>query len=245
MKNYLIISFVSFAILFHSCTNGQTGKSQTNYSATEFAEKIKELPSAPIVDVRTPDEFAKGHLQNAKNIDWNGADFSKQTALLDKSKPVFIYCFSGRRSAAAASQMRSEGFKEVYELNGGMMKWRAANLPETTDNTSIPLGMTKQQFDELLNSEKLVLIDFYAEWCAPCKKMKPYLDEISKDMSDKVRFVRINADDNQALCKELKIDALPVLQLYKNRALIWANEGYIGKEEVVKQINNPTLSSGK
>ena len=67
--------------------------------------------------------------------------------------------------------------------------------------------------------------------------MKPYLDEISKDMADKVVLIRINADDNQALCKELKIDALPVLQIYKNKNLTWINEGFIEKAEVVKKLH--------
>ncbi len=67
--------------------------------------------------------------------------------------------------------------------------------------------------------------------------MKPYLDEISKDMADKVVLIRINADDNQALCKELKIDALPVLQFYKNKNLTWINEGFIEKAQVVKKLH--------
>jgi len=143
---------------------------------------------------------------------------------------------SGSRSTYAVSYMKSQGFKEVYELNGGMMKWRAASLPETTDKALASTGMSKQQFDNLLVTDKLVLIDYYADWCAPCKKMKPYLDEISRDMADKVVVIRINADENQALCKELKIDALPVLHIYKNKALIWNNTGFIEKEEVVKQL---------
>jgi thioredoxin 1 len=235
-KNYLAISLAAIAILFNSCSNSQTQNTKTNISATEFAEKIKEQPTAQILDVRTPEEFSKGHLKNSINIDWNGNDFNKQIETLDKSKPVFIYCLSGGRSSSAAGKMRSDGFKQVYELNGGIMKWRAASLPETTNNTSTSAGMTKQQFVELLNSDKLVLIDFYADWCAPCKKMKPYLDEISNDMVDKVVVIRINADDNQALCKDLKIDALPVLQLYKNKTLIWSNTGYIDKSEVIKQF---------
>jgi len=71
----------------------------------------------------------------------------------------------------------------------------------------------------------------------PLQKMKPYLDEISKDMADKVVLIRINADDNQALCKELKIDDLPVLQIYKNKNLTWINEGFIEKAEVVKKLH--------
>ena len=159
MRNYFIIGFTSVAILFNACTNGQTQNSKSSLSATEFSEKIKELSTAPIVDVRTPEEFLSGHIQNAKNINWNGNDFDKQISNLDKSKPVFVYCLSGGRSSSAANQMRSEGFKEVYELNGGMMKWRAANLPETTDNSNASTGMSKQQFDKLLASDKLVLID--------------------------------------------------------------------------------------
>jgi len=232
-----LFSIALAAILFNSCSNGQTNGIKTNLSATEFADKLKELPSPVIIDVRTPDEFSKGHLINALNYNWNGNEFDKQIAPLDKSKPVFVYCLSGGRSSSAANKMRSDGFKTVYELNGGIMKWRGANLPETTDNNTVTSnGMTKQQFDALLNSDKLVLIDFYADWCAPCKKMKPYLDEISKDMADKVVIIRINADDNQALCKELKIDALPVLQLYKNKTLTWTNTGFIDKAEVVRQL---------
>ena len=162
MKNYFTISLLGIALLLNSCSSGQKQPDGTNLSAPEFAQKIKELPSAPIVDVRTPGEFSKGHLINATNIDWNGNDFEKQISTLDKSKPVLVYCLSGGRSAAAAAQMRSEGFKEVYDLVGGIMKWRGANLPETTKNEAASLGMSRQQFDVLLNTDKLVLIDFYA-----------------------------------------------------------------------------------
>jgi thioredoxin len=234
MKKLLSIALV--AILFNSCSSGQTNGIKTNLSANEFADKIKELPTATLIDVRTPDEFSKGHLANANNYDWNGTEFDNQIAPLDKSEPVFVYCLSGGRSSSAANKMRSEGFTQVYEMDGGIMKWRGANLPETTDNAVASNGMSKQQFDTLLISDKLVLIDFYADWCAPCNKMKPYLEEISNDMVDKVVVIRINADDNKALCKELKIDALPVLQLYKNKTLSWTNTGFIEKAEVVKQL---------
>lgn len=211
------------------------GPAEAQLSATEFAEKIKQTPDAVLLDVRTPEEFAKGHLVNALNYNWQGEDFSQQISQLDSTKTVCIYCLSGSRSAAAAQKMRKQGFK-VYELQGGIMKWRGANLPETTDAAAISPGMTRQQFNELFNTDKIVLIDFYADWCAPCKRMKPYLDEISRDMAAQVIVVRINADDNQALCKELQIDALPVLQIYKNKGVVWRNEGFIGKEDVVREL---------
>jgi len=235
MKNSIWVLIALATMALSGCTSGQSQAVGNNsLPAADFAQKIKELPGAPVVDVRTPEEFAKGHLPNAKNIDWNGSDFNAQISQLDKSKPVFVYCLSGGRSGQAAAQMRENGFAQVYELSGGIMKWRAANLPETNMNAAT--GMTKQQFDDLLNTDKTVLIDFYADWCGPCKKMKPYLEEIATDMKDKVTVVRINADDNQALCKELKIDALPVLQLYKNKILTWNNSGFIGKDSVVMQL---------
>ena len=235
MKSYIHLSlFLLSAFFLFACANGQT--QTTNLSPAEFSEKIKSLPNAKIIDVRTPQEFSNGHLINAQNIDWNGNNFDKLIEPLDKSKPVFVYCLSGGRSSSAASAMRSNGFKEVYELNGGIMKWRGANLPETLDKTSTANEMTKESYYALLNSDKLVLIDFYAEWCAPCKKMKPYLEEIAKDLANKVTVVRIDADGNKQLCKELGVESLPVLFLYKNKEIIWKNQGYIEKSEVVKQL---------
>jgi thioredoxin len=237
MTKYIFILLATGIFLFNSCSNGQSTPSGPSITAIAFSKKITELPGAPLIDVRTPGEFSQGHLKNAINYDISQSGFENQIASLDKLKPVLVYCLTGSRSTYAVRYMQSIGFKEVYELNGGIMKWRAANLPETTEKTTIAEGMSKQQFDKLLVTDKLVLIDYYADWCAPCKKMKPYLDEISRDMAANVVVVRINADENRALCKELKIDALPVLQIYKNKKLIWANTGFIEKDAVVKQLN--------
>jgi len=228
----LLIFFLS------SCSVGQSQKANMQLNVNEFSEKIKALPTALILDVRTADEFSKGHLENAINIDWYSAEFKNRISVFDKTKPVMVYCLSGGRSAEAANVLRNEGFKEVYEMNGGIMKWRAANLPLTTQAANKPTQeeLTQEQFAAITGSYTMVLVDFYADWCAPCKQMKPYLDEINETMKDKVKVVRINADDNQQLCKDLKIDALPVLHLYKNNKLVWSNVGFIGKEDVLKKL---------
>lgn len=235
MKKILVNSFVIIMLVLSACSNGQNANFGLNVN--EFKDKLQQTPNAQLIDVRTPGEFAGGHLQNAINIDWNGSEFATQIKNLDMQKPVFVYCLSGGRSASAASSMRSAGFKTVYEMNGGMMKWRAAALPETKNNNSIESkGMSITEYNKLTSSYKKVLIDFYAEWCAPCKKMKPYLDEIANDMKEDVKIVRIDADQNKALLQELKIDGLPVLILYKNGTQTWRNDGFIEKNEVVAKI---------
>jgi thioredoxin len=233
MKHLFSLTVIIISV-FSSCTNGQT--KNTLLSANEFSNRIKQLPEAAIIDVRTPEEFEAGHLKNAINIDWRGTTFEKQITSLDKNKPVFVYCLSGGRSSSAATKMREDGFKEVYELDGGIMKWRASNLPETTEKVVVKKGMTVQQFNELLKTDKIVLVDFYAEWCGPCKQMKPYLEEISKDMAASVTVVRIDVDENQQLSQELKVDALPTLSVYKSQKLTWRNVGYIEKEKVIEQL---------
>ncbi|MDZ4714567.1 MAG: rhodanese-like domain-containing protein [Cytophagales bacterium] len=105
--------------------------SKTTLAPADFAQKVEQTPGAVVLDVRSAKEYADGHLQKSVNMDWNGYDFMQQVKKLDKSAPVFVYCLSGARSATAASKMRAAGFKEVYELQGGLSQWQAANLPVT------------------------------------------------------------------------------------------------------------------
>lgn len=234
-KSPLVLIFL-FNVFIYSCTNGQ-GVTQTQVlNSIEFQKKIQDTPNAIVVDVRTPDEFNRGHLQNAINIDVNNENFGNQIGRLDKTKPVLIYCLSGSRSAYAAKVMRTNGFKEVYDLSGGMMKWRAAGLPETTNKSVASAEMSSTQFKEILNTDKLVLVDVYADWCAPCKKMAPYLEEIQKEKASTVKIVRINADQNRSLMNDLKVTALPTLLLYKNKAVVWSNTGYLTKEEITSHL---------
>lgn len=231
-------AFLLAPLLFlFSCNSGQKPGAGTILPEKEFQQKMTELPNAPLLDVRTPEEFAKGHLAHAKNWNWTDGQFKQKVGELDSAKPVFIYCLSGGRSGAAVSLLRSKGFTQVYEMQGGIMKWNAADLPlETTEGVDAPAGMSMSDFEALYDTDKVVLVDFYADWCAPCKRMKPSLDEISRDMADKVTVVRVDADANPALCYKLGVVALPVLHVYKNKQLTWQNTGYIGKERVLQEL---------
>lgn len=215
-----------------SC-NGQSSKKIESIASEAFAEKIKTTPNAQILDVRTPEEFASEHIDKAVNVNWLADDFVANTANLDKSKPVFVYCKSGGRSAKAAAKLAELGFTNIYELQGGILKWSAAGLSKPSEKI---IGMTNQEYAELLNSDKKVLIDFYAKWCAPCKKMAPYLDKMQKEMTDKLVIIRLDADENKTLMKEMKIDELPTLLLYENKELKWTHSGFISEEDLKKQL---------
>jgi len=97
---------------------------------SEFQGKLTtSAKGAQLVDVRTPEEYAEGHLKGAVNMNINSDAFEQQVGKLNKDMPVFVYCRSGGRSARAASKMESMGFRKVYNMDGGITAWDAAGKP--------------------------------------------------------------------------------------------------------------------
>ena len=226
----LYLTILSFVIL--SCT-GQTTKGVKTIDAVTFSKKIQETQNPQILDVRTPEEYASEHIDKAENVNWLGDSFVVSAEKYNKSKPVFVYCKSGGRSQKAAAKLAELGFTNIYELEGGILKWNAAGFAKPINKT---IGITNQEYTELLNSDKKVLIDFYAEWCAPCKKMTPYILQMQKDLADKVTVIRLNADENKTLLSELKISELPTLLLYENKEVKWKYSGFISEADLKKQL---------
>ncbi len=228
---YILACFVYFFLV------GCTHAAAQTLSAQEFARQIDTASNAVILDVRTASEFNEGHIKDAVNIDFRNSDFKNRTDSLSKNKPVYIYCLSGGRSAKAASQLRSQGF-DVYELNGGMLKWRADNLPEEKPFLNKSSGMTLNDYAHIIKSDQKVLIDFYAEWCAPCKLMEPYILDLQQSGKNGLKVVRIDVDKNPQLARELKIDALPVLHFYKAGDIKWGYVGYLSKKALMKKMRD-------
>jgi rhodanese-related sulfurtransferase len=113
MKKYLFVACVLWA-----CT-GEAQK--VVLSPSEFQSKLKDTPDAILLDVRRPEEIAVERLENSRSIVF---DDSFETKLDDlEQKPLFVYCASGKRSAKAAAILRGKGYKNVYELEGGLGAW--------------------------------------------------------------------------------------------------------------------------
>ncbi len=229
--------FFIFPLLFGS---KNTYAQQDHLQARDFYERIQSDSQQVVVDVRTPEEFTNGHVRGALNINWNDPGFAKKASLLDKNKHLYVYCLSGGRSANAAKTLREMGFNRVYQMEGGLLKWRTAGLPEerSRDADTAMSGLSMAAFENLIRSPKPVLVDFYAEWCAPCKLMEPYLREMDSTMKQQVKVIRVNVDRNENLAEKLGIDALPVLHIYRNGQLSWSHLGYIKKDDVLKILGN-------
>lgn len=233
MKTRLFsLLFISF--LFLSC-QGQATKPVQTLDVKAYAEKLKNTEKPQLLDVRTPEEFGVEHLENADNVNINSADFESKAAKYDKSKPIFVYCKVGGRSAQAADKLVAMGFTEVYNLEGGIMKWTTAGMPKA-GQTAKTGGMTVDDYQKLVASDKKVLINFTAVWCAPCQKMKPYILKMQEEMKDQVKIVRVDADENKSLTEAMKIEGLPMIIIYENGKEVWRNLGYISEEDLKKHL---------
>lgn len=122
-----VLSLVLLLIGVTSCLKNQVEGVQV-LDVSKYEKKM-EQPDVQLVDVRTPEEFAEGHLENAINIDITADDFDSKIAALDKEKPVMVYCKAGGRSAKASSRLNELGFKNISDLEGGIINWNSENKP--------------------------------------------------------------------------------------------------------------------
>ena len=219
-----IVFFV--LVLAGFCANAQTAHQVL--SSTDFETKLAQNPTAQLIDVRTPPEFAKGHLPKAQNIDFRAETFEAGLAKLDPTKPVFVYCLAGSRSEGVVKVLLQKGFKTIYDLQGGIIKWEAAQKPTevaATAKADIVDVLSDQDFQVLISSPRPVLFDFYAQWCGPCQQMMPTMNRLKKEYEGRVRVVTVNYDNNKALARRLGVDEIPLLILYKNNQRLWNGIG--------------------
>lgn len=123
---YVLIFLLSF-FAFHAEIEAQTIQKDSIQvlSLAEF-EKMSSKRKSKILDVRTPEEVAEGHLANATTINFLSPDFTSQVASLNKKGTYLLYCRSGSRTRKAADTMQKMGFKHVYMLEGGIIAWKEA-----------------------------------------------------------------------------------------------------------------------
>lgn len=91
-------------------------------------------------------------------------------------------------------------------------------------------------FSKIINQPKPVLIDFYAEWCGPCKMMSPVLKQVKDNLGDRVSIIKIDVDKNQELASKYQVRGVPTLMLFKNGKQLWRQSGVVQKDEIINII---------
>ena len=212
-------------------------KAQERLSPKEFRKKFDNTSDALLLDIRTPEEIAKGYLKGAVFMDFYDSTFKEQVAVIDKEKPVFIYCAIGGRSWDAAKIMQEMGFKKIYDLKGGIIVWKIKNYPFIKlKSDSSRQGFNKAQFEKMIVKRPLTFVDFYALWCGPCKIMVPALNRIEEEMKDSVLIVKINADENLQLMKDYGLKALPYVMVLQGTKIVFRQAGFMPEEAMRKII---------
>ncbi len=159
-----------FAALFCGCGNAKNNESVKTVNVEEFTENIVQK-DVRLIDVRTPKEYAEGHLAGAENIDVKAADFAER--IKDIKGTVAVYCRSGKRSMTAAEQFAKQGCT-VYNLDGGILAWQKAGKPTSTveaDIFSTPSGKLVK-IHALMHSSIRIEYDGWEIEIDPCSNLR-------------------------------------------------------------------------
>lgn len=231
-KNYTrLIPTILLLLVVNICL----GQQNAVLPPAAFGKCINNNDSTQLLDVRTIGEFSTGHIKNALQADWkDGAEFYRRIESIDKNKPVYIYCLSGGRSAAAAQKMRDKGYTNVNELKGGLNAWKADNME--VEGSTNEKQMSLAELDNKIKASKTVLLDFGAEWCPPCKKMEPVLARLQANNPGKFSMIKIDGGKDQEIMQKYGVIALPVFIVIKNGKQVWRKEGLAGEKEIAAQL---------
>lgn len=122
MKNL----FTALTCCFAFASSAFAGDTQITHADGRKAVKLVAEKKVAVVDVRTPEEFSLAHIEGAKNINFNGADFEQELARLDKKQPVLVHCAAGGRSTKSLATFKKLGFEQVIHLDGGFTAYEEA-----------------------------------------------------------------------------------------------------------------------
>jgi thioredoxin 1 len=103
--------------------------------------------------------------------------------------------------------------------------------------------MAAQSFKEIISGDKPVLVDFYADWCGPCKMMSPVVEQVSKEMADQVRVLKVDVDRNQSAATAYQIQGVPTFIIFKNGKVVWRQSGAMPAQALRTALQQSLLSN--
>lgn len=96
----------------------------------------------------------------------------------------------------------------------------------------------KSSFNDIINSDTPVLVDFFADWCGPCKSLAPILKAVKEELGEEIKIVKIDVDKNQSLASKYQVRGVPTMLLFKNGIQVWRQSGVLPKNEIIHIINS-------
>ncbi|MDP2237920.1 MAG: thioredoxin domain-containing protein [Bacteroidales bacterium] len=228
--------FLVFLILIIMLSSFMQKTDIKQVNAIGFKNILRSKPGI-LLDVRTLREFKNGHISEAGQLNYYALDFRQKLLMLPKNEPIYLYCNTGYRSERAAKILIDNGYAEVYNMEKGILEWNLYNLPvkiapDANPDTDNKLEMT--EYLHLIQQDAMVFIDFYAPWCAPCRKMMPMIDSLEVEYHEKIKIVKVNVDASKSLAKELKITGVPYLVLMKKGKILFSQNGLIERKDLIK-----------
>ena len=226
-------------LLMSALIGGVKAQNVQTVDATKFKELVGK-GDALLLDVRTPGEYFRGHIKGSTLVDISDPNFASKVKLLQKDKTILIYCLSGSRSIAAASYMSQLGFSKIYNMQQGLMAWnrQGYELEQSSESVaSIGATYTEQSFGKLIKDNKLVLVDFNATWCAPCKAMIPVIDKVAAKYKGKAKVEKVNVEANKVITTAYQVQSIPGFVLFKDGKKVWSYNGIISYEDLTGVIN--------
>ncbi len=136
MKNAFYILSLAIAFSFMSCNGNTSSQEDIKLISADEMQSILDLEDVQLVDVRTSTEYNLHKIANAQNIDYASPTFADDILKLDKTKPVILYCKGGGRSAKCAKILKETGFEKIYDLEGGITKWKHIQTKQLEKNPS-------------------------------------------------------------------------------------------------------------
>ncbi len=229
-----LIKLIITSIIIFTTISCNSEAQKTNLNVETFHKAMQEK-NIQLLDVRTIEEYNSGHIANSLQANWNNKkEFTDRTSHLKKDIPVYTYCVSGYRSGEATKWLLQNGFKEVYNLDGGIVAWKNKGLP--TEGQKEVNQISLSEFFSKINTNKTVLVDIGATWCPPCKQMEPIISDLIKSKIENLEILKIDGGEQTELTNQLNIEAFPTFIIYKNGKEVWRKQGIVSKETIIQQF---------
>lgn len=217
------------------------GQNIRSVRAKEFHDLI-EKKDGVVLDVRTDEEVKKGKIAKSVELDFYRKDFLQNLEVMDRRLPVYVYCRSGSRSMNTSKLLDGLGFETIVNLDGGINSWKSAGLPiEVAESYSEqPSNMDlddSKKLETALAGAKPVLVDFYAEWCGPCQTMKPVVNGIAEEYSERATVLKIDVDENADMAREYGVKAIPLFIVFKEGEEVWRGKGVVDRDVLLTQLS--------